>query len=347
MQMPWKSKNESEPLQAAGAVLASYEKLDQTIAAEVANLQPLIGELQTAERELRDSEVAAVLGEQSSVTPAKARKRLDESRGAIEVAGRKLEGLRARLLIITAECPAMHTGLTEVLPAHIAKIADAFEPEWAEACARFGVALGRRQAIERLTGATMMLSDPSPAAAALEPELTRPFEAAAKLEAAIEHATKMHSATRSDTILDPHKVYQLCHDARGLPSGALVLSCTYPAGRLAHLLDVKWAMPARDRAADSAMFAIKQAKLQIEEAERKRLADIEEARGKEAAENSRAFQDKYYPVDSSEHDRGLHQGTDASKLKQNSKLKESPKYDVDGQLVTRPDPAGPPVGCVD
>ena len=88
-------KNEAE---AATAILAQYAKIEETIAAEVANMEPLIKELIEAEREVQNAETSEALSEQPAVPVAKARKRLEAARGAIDQQGRKLEGLRARLL---------------------------------------------------------------------------------------------------------------------------------------------------------------------------------------------------------------------------------------------------------
>ncbi|MBZ5586324.1 MAG: hypothetical protein LAQ30_29885, partial [Acidobacteriia bacterium] len=193
------------PLQTATSVMERYSRIEGAIEIEVGNLRPLILELLAADKELQTSETAVVLNEQPSVTPAKAAKRVDAAKSAIDGAGRKLEGLRSRLLTITALAPAAYDQLLRTMPALNAAIRRDFEAEWSAAVASFSAALGKRRALEALVGEPFSLPDPSPAPVELSPEITRPHRRLAGLKASIESAHR-HSPRASAKDVDPYKV---------------------------------------------------------------------------------------------------------------------------------------------
>lgn len=283
-------KNEAE---AATAILAQYAKIEETIAAEVANMEPLIKELIEAEREVQNAETSEALSEQPAVPVAKARKRLEAARGAIDQQGRKLEGLRARLLATVAEMPAAHENLLPTLPEHDEAVKAGFAKEWAAACNAFGQVMGKRRAIEAAIGTPLDLPEPQAAAVELDGAIARPHLRLAGLKLAIENsANRYASGHPAERELSPYQVFVVQRELRGLPIGTLIVSASLPAGRLAALDGGSWVARWKDPEATKAANAARVAALKMEAAQQQRLAKEAEERSKAAAAERAAGADK-------------------------------------------------------
>ena len=275
-------KTKLKTLGPAEASLTKYEKTEQAIAGAVAGLQPLIEQRQSAERNLRDAEIAATTGEGGNLE--KSRKQVDGAHRAIDEAAGRLRGLRGRLIAGGGELASQHELLAGELPSHHATIREQFAAEWTAACEVFGKVLSKRAALEQLTGNPLDL--PQPAAGPHDlGEMARPSQVLDGIRAAIQNIAELSRTRRAaapmpgETMFDPQGIYQLRHAAGELQPGTLVLECSFPPGELAQLVSAGWAIEAQDPQEIAGRQAARNAARKL-----KADADAEEARKRQAAE---------------------------------------------------------------
>ena len=287
-------KNGNE-LKSAADILSQYDAVDQTISREVEALQAVISELLAAEGELQAAEVAVAMGEQSADATVKPSKRLERARSAIDGAARRLGGLRARLLGIVQAVPAVYAGAVSQLPEASARIKQKFEAEWGPAAAAFARILGRRAAIEALLGEPLSVPEPTSAAVELEPEIEGLHRQVGALKSVIERATKHWPKSGTHREIKPYEVYVMKHESRDFAPGTFVLRCSFPENKLASLVQAEWAVPMRDPAVSAARNAARNAKLEMENVERRRGAAMTEVEDQARAAERKRFLERNYP----------------------------------------------------
>ena len=275
-------------LDEAAALLSQYEATDAARVRETAALESFIKASQAAWRGLRDVEVAAAVGEVTATTATKARKQLEEAHGALDAQARKLEGLRMRLLDLAAQMPQHFQRLRVELSEYAEELKQSFAQEWSKAAAAFAPTLAKRRALEQLLGESLDLPEPGPEGAPDLSQLSGPQSRLAKLREIVDGAA-YHAGSRAATTIDPHIVFVLTRDTGELPQGSLVVSSSFPPGRLEVLVELGRAVPARDPEDQKVAKQAAEAKQRIEELLKREENERPEAeaRARRAAQNAR------------------------------------------------------------
>src|ERR1017187_5853449 len=134
-------------LRVASAILGTKSKLDNAIKTGVSELQGLIVAQLETERTFRRLEAAAAIGE-AAVGLEKTKKAAADARAALESASLRLNGFRAALGEMGGDFVGCYDTLAGVaLPAHNARVVEAFEAEWQAALGGWCEGLGRRAEI--------------------------------------------------------------------------------------------------------------------------------------------------------------------------------------------------------
>ena len=229
----------------AEGILAERDKITAAIERERAKLTELIGDRENAETELAAAEI-------DGSDTGKARRKLDSVRRAMEDRGLTLRRLRQMLATLAKRIDEAHRNLNQELPAHYETIRERFAAEWLTACETFAAALGKRRAIEALTGAPLALPDPAPITVELPVEFSLPIRRRDDLLAALSSIAEMAAGSEPVMALpgrvlnpyDPALVYVLQRDCEGLPAGARVVTASLSDGLLARLVAIGDAIPA-------------------------------------------------------------------------------------------------------
>ncbi len=172
------------------------------------------------------------------------RKELDACLSAIAEQGRKLAGLRARVVSMSPDIEAAAHEIRENLPEHKESLRRSFSQEWQEAVSRFGTVLGKRVALEGLIG-KLDLPNPSPAAVELPESANAPFLTLEKLQSALSEIAGWSQAAIWPEVdrmtpgvgrpFDSNAVYIAVNPASGFPVGTLLVDASVPPGTLEHL----------------------------------------------------------------------------------------------------------------
>ncbi|MBZ5620056.1 MAG: hypothetical protein LAQ69_15225 [Acidobacteriia bacterium] len=271
-------------VRAAEAVLRREGKIQAAIQDGVLGLADLIAAQLRTEREFRQLEAMAAIGEAAPDLP-KAKRAAADAKSALQEASLKLGGLRQQVGHLGAELVQKYDTLADEIPRHIARIVQDFTADWQAAVAVFQVALGRRAAIEGLLGEPLALPDPVTMPADIGDDGT-PHKTLAELGAAIKSIASMKTIAERQlsptTFYDPSKIYKLVSDRwenRGLPRLALVIDASFEPGRLAQIIELEYARPIQERDLVSGVTTAATKAAAIEKA----------ARDKEQADSERMF----------------------------------------------------------
>jgi len=271
----------STALKGAERVLEVRDKILKAIANEEKALESLVLERWQAEIALSATEAADALQESADVPGA--RKRLTEACSAVDRQGAKLAGLRLRLAQQASELSAQRDGVKKVIPEHMESLKNDFEREWYKAVSTFSALLGKRQAIETLSGSKMNLPEPKPVLQAtpidcLSDDVLAPSHVVGKLEAAL--ADLMYWRRQADLrelellppgmrkALDPNKVYRLTIPVDNLEAGAFVVESSFVPGMLARVVARGEAIPADAQNWNESLLTAQRATTQFVQEER-------------------------------------------------------------------------------
>ena len=231
-------------LQTADAVLEKKNKFDNAIQQGVSELSGLIVARLETERAFRGLEAAASIGEAAGGLE-KARKAAADARAALEQASLKLNGLRTALGQQGEALVEAYTTLSGALPAHNARVVEAFEAEWRAALTTWCEVLGRRAAIEGVLGMALDLPEPVPAVVTISADVSRPSETLAALEFSLKSIANLKKIgerqLKPGTYYDPSKIQKIVSDrwaTRGVPKGSLVCDASFEPGRLSQIIEL-------------------------------------------------------------------------------------------------------------
>src|ERR1035441_8320303 len=271
-------------LQTADAVLEKKNKFDNAVQAGVSELQGLIVARLETERAFRGLEAAASIGEAAGGLE-KARKAAADARAALEQASLKLNGLRTALGQQGGALVEAYNTLSGALPAHNARVVEAFEAEWQAALTTWCEVLGRRAAIEGVLGMALDLPEPVPAVVTISADVSRPYETQAALESSIKAIANLKKIgerqLKPGTYYDPSKIQKIVSDrwaTRGVPKGSLVCDASFEPGRLSQIIELGEARPILDRDQISGVTAAAAKADQIDKAAREKEQANSEAR---------------------------------------------------------------------
>ncbi len=287
-------------VEAAEETLGKIERARAALLRETEALgQGPIEAMLAADRELRDTEVAAALDEAPQAAVAKAKKRAAECRAAVEEAVNRLEGLRRRIVVsIGTELPGRLEALNQELPEHIAAAQRAFREEWSRGAAEYSRLLAKRAALESLLG-PLGLPDAAPGALPELGEIARPFKRLEEIRSLIAGVGVTYEPMRPEPNaprIGQLEVFVLAREVRGVPAGTKVVEGCFPANVLANLVYCDWAAPLPDTERERAVFDATRARLQMEAADHEKMLQEFEANAQaEAAERKRRREKQYGP----------------------------------------------------
>lgn len=254
-------------LGAAEAVLKEKAHVVDAIERERTKLTGLLDAREAAEAEVAEAEIA------NNGDAARARKKLDSKRAEIEEVSLKLRKLRGMLAAFSGRLVEARAVLKRELPAHFDSIRQQFTAEWNEAATAFAEALGKRRAIEALTGEPLALSDPAPGAAELPAAFSEPSNRLEEMKTALTNIAAMRNAGAPPVFYpgmevrhyDPTVVYVLKRACEGLPNGTKVIAASLCDGHLAALVQAGGAEPAGLAAEHQAEWSAQIALMQMDQ----------------------------------------------------------------------------------
>ena len=233
-------------VRAAEATLSAKDKIEKTIAAEVANLQPMLRARLAAERAVAEAEAGIALGELEPGKDTPARKNLAERMEAIDRQGLRLAGLRAKMAALVGPVSESYRTVSDALPEYDQALREAFMPEWERAVAAFSAVLAKRRSLEKFVG-VMNLWEPDAdsegsSGGADVAEAERPHRVVAALSSVItEFAghSRLASQAQMNRAIDPARppyrpglVYQLVSPFGSIEAGQLAVEASFWPGIL-------------------------------------------------------------------------------------------------------------------
>ncbi len=226
----------------AADVLEERAKLLEKLRKDEDRLEALVKARVDAESELATA--SASTDEEADTSAAEGRVNGVKRKIADHIG--RLSALRLRLARQVEALEKAHRSVTEALPGFTNAIKEEFSKEWAAGVAAFAELLGKRKAIEALTG-RLELAEPKPTAQEI-PDLALPWSLLDSLGAGLEELSSWSRAVDAPLFdsmtpgphpaFDRDAVHVAVSDLSSAPAGTLLVEGSFVPGVLEHMFNI-------------------------------------------------------------------------------------------------------------